>query len=172
VADRILVAYATKSGSTAEVADAIAGVLREMGWAVDVADVAQVQDLTPYGAVVLGAATRMGRLLPAAIRFAERNRTALADKTTAYFALGATMKEDTPENRRLAAATLQPLVQIKEPVSLGLFAGKVDPARLEIPWRWMVKSAKEGPMAAGDFRRWDEIRAWARSLASLLPSIR
>lgn len=166
--DRVLVAYATETGSTAEVADVIAGVLREAGLAVDVSDVAHAPDLGAYSGVVIGAATHTGHLLPAAIRFAEKNRAVLAKRTTAYFTLGVTMKEDTPEHRQKAADALQPLVQIKEPVSLGLFAGKVDPTRLSIPLRWVVKLSKDGAMGAGDFRRWDEIRAWARSLAPLL----
>lgn len=60
--ERILVAYATKAGSTAEVAEVIGQVLRETGATVDVLPARAVEDLTPYRAVIIGSAVRMERI--------------------------------------------------------------------------------------------------------------
>ena len=169
--DHILITYASRSGSTAEVAADIGATLRAdlgAGYEVDVRDVAQAGELSPYSAVVIGAPIRMDRLLPAAVQFVEQNRAALADKTAADFTLCVAMKDDQPDYRDHAAGFPPPLVQVKTPVSVGLFAGNVDPKRLEFPWSWIVRVFKGGMMAPGDFRQWDVIRAWARSLAPLL----
>ncbi len=54
VEDKILVAYASRAGSTGEVAEAIGQVLCEAGAAVDVRLAKGVTDLSPYRAVVEG----------------------------------------------------------------------------------------------------------------------
>ena len=64
--DRILVTYATRAGSTAEVAAACAETLAARGYAVDVKPVKEKTQLTGYSAVVLGSAIRMGDWLPEA----------------------------------------------------------------------------------------------------------
>lgn len=52
---RVLVAYASKYGSTQEVAEAIANTLRENGLAVELEPMKKVKKLEDYGAIVLGA---------------------------------------------------------------------------------------------------------------------
>ncbi len=61
----ILVAYATKRGSTREVAESVAETLRERGFAVDLQPAATIDGLGPYDGVVLGTALYMGRPHPA-----------------------------------------------------------------------------------------------------------
>jgi len=58
--DKILIAYTSRTGSTGEVAETIAQVLRREGVPVDVRRVQEVKDLTPYQAVLIGSAIRMG----------------------------------------------------------------------------------------------------------------
>ena len=53
---KILVTYASRTGTTAGVAEAIGKTLAESGAEVDVRAVADVKDLTPYDAVVAGSA--------------------------------------------------------------------------------------------------------------------
>ena len=55
MSDSILIAYATRSGSTQEVAEKIAATLRESGLTVGMQPVKQVQTLGGYRAVVVGA---------------------------------------------------------------------------------------------------------------------
>jgi len=163
---KVLVAYASKAGSTREVAESIGKVLVECGAAVDVHPVQKVKDLAGYQAVVLGSAVRMGRILPEALRFAKKRTKELAEMPTAYFTVSLTMKEDTPENRAKAALALDPLRRIREPIRLRLFAGKLDVNTLGPVWRFMISRIKDSSMGIGDFRNWDAIRAWAEDLAT------
>jgi menaquinone-dependent protoporphyrinogen oxidase len=167
--ERMLVTYATRAGSTHEVADCIANVLRENGLEADVRHVKQVNDLNGYQGVILGSAIRMGHILPEALQFAKRFQRELRGLPVIYFVVCATMGEDTPENRRIVETYLEPLCKLHPPAATkGLFAGKVDPAKLEFPWSFFLKYVKEGPMASGDRRNWDAIRAWAASLVPIL----
>ncbi len=168
VSIKVLVAYATRCGSTAEVAEAIGEVLCEAGLAVDICPAKQVRDVSSYQAVVLGSAIRMGKPLSEATEFVRHHSHALAALPVAYFHLGTSMNRDTPENREKASAALAPLREVVAPVSEGLFGGKVDPARLELGWRLALSFVKEGDMAPGDHRNWEAIRSWATELTPLL----
>ena len=168
VGEKVLVAYASRFGSTGEVAEVIGKVLAEAGAAVDVRSVKEVKDLSPYTSVIIGSAAQTGKLLPEAVDFARKHQADLSHMQTAYFTVGVAMIEDTPDNRKEAASYLEPLCQIKEPVSLGLFAGKVDPSKYGLVMRLIFSRVKKGPMAPGDHRNWEAIRAWARELAPQL----
>jgi menaquinone-dependent protoporphyrinogen oxidase len=167
VVNKILVAYATKAGSTTEVAEYIGTVLRESGADVDVRPVKSVKDLSPYRAVILGSATRMAKMLPEVVNFAQKFHKDLDQKPAAYFTVCMTMKADTPENRATVTGYFKPLRDIHEPISLGLFAGKVDLSKLNPVFRFMFSHDKSGAITEGDWRDWDAIRAWA---IGLLPS--
>lgn len=160
----ILVMYASQCGSTGEVAQAVGEELAAAGAKVNVCRVQDVKSLSGYRAVVLGSAARMGKLLPEAQKCVEKFRQDLQSRPVAYFTTGVTMIEDTPANRAQAEGYLAPLVQIKTPVSQGLFAGKVEHSKLELIWRVALSFVKEGQMAEADHRDWEKIRAWARSL--------
>jgi menaquinone-dependent protoporphyrinogen oxidase len=77
---RVLVAYATKYGATAEIAERIGQVLRQAGLDVDVLPVDRVDDLPSYKAVVLGSAVYIGAWRGAAARFLEANEGELAGR--------------------------------------------------------------------------------------------
>jgi len=159
---RILVAQASRAGSTAEAAEAIGQVLRDRGLDVDVRSVKEVQDLAGYDALVLGSAVWVGKPLPEATQFAATRKDALADLPVAYFVLCDTLREDTAENRARARGYLDSLVAVKAPVSLGLFAGARNFGKLHPFLRWLLKNVMR--LAEGDWRDWDQIRAWAADL--------
>jgi menaquinone-dependent protoporphyrinogen oxidase len=156
----VLVAFATRHGSTREVAAAIAETLRAEGVAVELRAAGTVEDVGDYSAVVLGAPLYTGRWERDVRRLLERNRATLASLPVAVFALGPrTLAPD-----EVAASQSQldhALAGVREvtPVSIGLFGGVIDPARLRFPFN---------RMPASDARDWDAIRAWARDLAQLL----
>jgi menaquinone-dependent protoporphyrinogen oxidase len=160
---RTLIAYASKYGSTEEVAKYIAGILRDKGMEIDVKSVRKIKDISEYENIIIGSATRMDKLLKDALKFAENHTKELAIKKTAYFVVGATMKKDTAENREKVKGFLKPLGDIKEPISLGLFAGKIDYDKIGPVWRAIASKDETGLMEEGDFRDWEAIRAWALS---------
>ena len=169
--DKLLVVYASKYGSTKEIAEYIGDVIREGGVDVDVLSVNEVKDMSTYKSVIIGSATRMEKLVADAVKFSKRYKSELSDKKTAYFVVGVTMKEDTDGNREKARGYLKPLCQIKEPVSVGLFAGKIDYDKIGRFWRMLASRDKTDLMEEGDFRNWDAIREWANGLIPLFSSL-
>ncbi len=97
---RILVAYATMFGSTAEIAEAIGAALRDDHTEVDVRGVLDVDDLRPYDAVVVGSAIYNGEWLPEAVRFVRLHQTVLRNMPVAYFAVCMLVHRPTPKLRR------------------------------------------------------------------------
>jgi menaquinone-dependent protoporphyrinogen oxidase len=164
--DKILVAYASKCGSTSEVAKAIGQTLANNGTTVDVRPIDKVTDLSVYRAVVLGSAIRQGRWLPEAKKFVETHQQALSRVPTAYFTVCMTLAQDTEGNRRKVAAYLEPVHQILRPIEEGFFAGKLDYGRLGLVERLVMESMKHAPQ--GDFRNWTAIQTWAQALPARL----
>ncbi len=89
--DRILVTYASRTGSTAGVASAIGKTLSENGLQVDVLLVSDVKDLSSYRAVVAGSAIQAGAWLPEAMQFVHAHRAELANKPFAAFLVWMTL---------------------------------------------------------------------------------
>lgn len=161
MAPRVLVAYATKMGSNAQVADAIAAVLREAGLGVDVAPARSVRDLAPYDAVVLGSALYAAHWQREANRFVARSRDALRARPLWLWSSG-------PLDRVLAARDLPPaenVIAILGDVPFrahSTFGGLLDPANPDVDEQIL----RTHPV--GDFRDWDRIRAYAAEIAAAL----
>jgi menaquinone-dependent protoporphyrinogen oxidase len=153
---KILLAYGTASGSTEEVAQAMAEEMGQAGAQVDIYPIEEVKDITGYDAVVVGTAVRMFHLLPKTRRFLRRHRKGLSKVPVAYFLVCLTMGEETPENIQKATDYAKPMVNIKAPVSLGLFGGCVNHEKMTDIFGKSMKSVPEQ-----DHRDWDKIRAWA-----------
>jgi len=170
--ERILVSYASRCGSTGDVADAMGRVFMENGACVDVLRVGNVGDLTPYRAVVVGSAIHSDEWLSEASDFVSRNRDALSRLPVAYFLTCLTLTHPTEENRRKALGFLDPVRnQVPEirPVDTGLFAGVLDYDKLSFMVRLVMKvKMKDKGVAEGDYRDWPSIRSWARSVAPML----
>ena len=158
-ARKVLIAYASRAGSTAEVAEAIGQVLNSKGIAADVLPAEKVGPVSAYRAAIVGSAIRMGKWLPEAARLIEKNGSAFAAMPTALFSVCMTMQKDTPENRRTVEDYMRPILQKVRPVSTGLFGGKMDYGRLGFLDRLIVSKMKKVP--EGDYRDWKAIRNWA-----------
>ncbi len=163
--NKILVTYATKAGSTVQVAETIAQTLSATGVTVDLRPIKNLKDAAGYEAVVIGSAIRMGQWLPEAVQFVKSNQVALARIPTAYFLVSGMLKEDTPEMRKTVGAFLDPVRKILEPKSIGLFAGKMDYSKLSFLDRTIAQMIKS---TEGDWRNWEAIRGWAQSLPPIL----
>jgi menaquinone-dependent protoporphyrinogen oxidase len=161
---KILIAYGTKYGGTAEIAEKIGQVLREAGLTVDVLPADRAGDLAAYEAVVLGSAVYVGAWRKEAANFLKANADALADKMVWLFSSGPTGEGD-PEALLEDWQLPKPLLPIAEqiqPRDIAVFHGVVDGDKLSWIERQMLKMVKA---PAGDFRDWDGITAWASEIA-------
>jgi menaquinone-dependent protoporphyrinogen oxidase len=156
----ILVTFATRFGSTQEVAESIAKTLRETGLEVELQPMRAVNNLDAYDAAVLGAAIYGGHWHPDAHQFLAQHQGVLSQMPVAIFTLG-------PLNTSAGAMknSLRQLDKelVKYPwlrtVALEIFVGKYDPSKL---------SFFEKFLPASDHRNWEAIRAWAKALAAQL----
>jgi menaquinone-dependent protoporphyrinogen oxidase len=162
----VLVGYATRYGSTHEVADAVAATLRDCGLVVDLQPMREVRTLEGYSALVLGAPLYMFRWHKDARRFLSRHRKAITGLPVAIFALGPVHDpHDENEWHDSRAQLDKELAKYPwlAPLVLEVFGGKYDPENL----RWPI-NLLAGSEPATDIRDWEAIRAWASDLAAKL----
>jgi menaquinone-dependent protoporphyrinogen oxidase len=160
---KVLVAYASKYGSTREVAEVIAQTLAGCGLEVDLRPLREVRTVDEYSAVVMGAPLYMFRWHKDAHRFLARHRDALARLPAAVFALGPW--NDKPEEWQEVRSELDKELAKHpgfSPIAIKVVGGRFDPARLTLPWS-LVPALRNMPPS--DIRDWDAIRSWARELA-------
>lgn len=187
---QILIAYATKSGSTAEVAQAIGKELSQAEVQADVRPISAVHDINPYDAVIVGGPMIMG-WHKEAVQFLEKHQSALSHVPVACFLTTLSLTETQtgfdsipvykdpslakpPKNANklsfkeryaTVAAYLQPVLekapQVK-PVSAAFFAGKLDCSKLDLLSRLFAQVIIG--TQPGDYRNWDAVRAWVARL--------
>jgi menaquinone-dependent protoporphyrinogen oxidase len=167
---KVLVAYASKYGSTQEVAEAIAETLSKSEFRVDLQPMRKVRTLAGYGTVVLGAPLYFGLWHKDAINFLSRNEDALPQRPVAIFALGPN-SNDKEEMQGSRAQLNKELAKFPwlTPVVIEVFGGKY-PAKLRFPER-IIAGLPASPlhgMLAIDVRDWTAIRTWAGGLAAKL----
>ncbi len=170
MADEILVTYATRAGSTAGVAEAIARTLEEGGAAVALRPVTEVTDVTPYRAVVVGSAIQGGAWLPEALDFLRAQQAALAGRPVATFTVCMTMAMKNEQARQGVVGWAAPARTLVHPVKEGFFAGVLDLKKVpslgdRLKFRLSILA---GVWAEGDNRDWEAIRAWAAALRPAL----
>lgn len=164
---QVLVAYATKHGATAEIAEKIAQTFRQAGLGADVLPTDRVSDLTRYQAVVLGSAVYLGRWRKEATRFLKANEKALAERPVWLFSSGPTGEGDPvalTQDWHFPKA-LQPIADRIRPRDTAVFHGALNVKKLNLVEKWMIKNVK-APL--GDFRDWDAITSWATAIAGVL----
>jgi len=159
----ILITYATRAGSTAETAAQMAVSLSKSNYPVELRPVKEVTDITPYQTVILGSAARIGQPLPEAVSFVEKHQRQLQGKTFSVFLLCMTLESDTPENREIVSAYLDPVRSLIKPAHEGLFAGVINLNKLGLLDRLMATTMKT---PVGDYRDWDAINAWTHQCIS------
>lgn len=157
----MLVAYASKHGSTEEIARFIADRLRERGHAARATPVEEVSDLSDVQAVVLGSAIYVGSWMKEAVEFVDRHLSTLGSLPVWLFSVGPLGTEVQDEEEQ--PKQLGELRDELRPRDHRLFFGVLDRDKLGFGERMMVKAVKA---PEGDFRNWDEIGAWADGIAA------
>jgi menaquinone-dependent protoporphyrinogen oxidase len=156
----VLIVYASKHGSTEQVARGIGEKLRGLGFTTTIEPAREVEDLIGFRAVLLGGSIYMGRWHHDAKAFLRRHRSALEHVPFAVFALGP--GKDTPKDFEASRHQLEHALEKTpelEPRAVAVFGGVIDPERLRFPLNHMPKI---------DLRDWDEIRIWAARLPAEL----
>jgi menaquinone-dependent protoporphyrinogen oxidase len=157
---RVIVACASKHGSTEGIAEAIAERLHQLGHDADAVRVSDVADLNGVQAVVLGSAVYAGSWMKEATEFAEAYAEALSDMPLWLFSsgpLGTEVHDDEEQPRQLAELT-----ETLRPKAHQMFFGALDLDKLGFGERMMVKAFKA---PEGDFRDWSAIGGWADEIA-------
>jgi menaquinone-dependent protoporphyrinogen oxidase len=164
----ILVAYASKRGSTAEIAETIAATLRREGLGVCLEKAEDVQTLDPYDTVVLGSAVYMKRWGGDARHFLKKHRKALKQMPFWVFSSGPVgdPTKDNPEWN-------EPPKIVEKVEELGgrdhVVFGGCGPVE---PGNFIEKAMVEGtPRELRDRRDWAEIRDWAHTIADALVAV-
>jgi menaquinone-dependent protoporphyrinogen oxidase len=158
----ILVTVASKHGSTAEIATAIAGTLREEGHHVEVHAPLAVRDVTRYDAVILGSGVYAGRWIGSAKEFAETHTEALRARPVWLLSSGPLGETPKPADDPADATKM---VALLNPREHRVFAGALAKHEMGFAERTIISMVKA---PYGDFRDWDEIRSWARQIAQEL----
>lgn len=167
----VLVTYASVTGSTKGVSEAIGKTLTDLGANVDVISMKDVKDISKYKAVIAGSAIQAGKWLPEAMDFIQTHKKDLNQKPFAAFLVCMTlaMKKGN-QYRDTISGWLSPVRDIVTPVSEGLFSGVLDIKKIpsfadRIKFRISVLA---GVWKEGDNRNWEEIRTWSANLKSCL----
>jgi menaquinone-dependent protoporphyrinogen oxidase len=161
----VLVAYASKRGSTAEIAETVAATLRREGLSVCLERADEVRSLEPYDAVVLGSAVYMKRWRGDARDFLKKHRKAL--RQMPFWAFSSGPVGDPAEDNPDWAEPPKLAEKVEELRGRGhvVFGGCL-PAK---PQGLIERAMVEGvPGEYRDRRDWGEIRAWAKQVASSL----
>jgi menaquinone-dependent protoporphyrinogen oxidase len=160
---KVLVACASKMGSTAEIADAVADRLRGAGFDVDRRPAERVRSVDGYHAVVLGSAVYLGRWRQEALTFLRRFDVELSGLPTWLFQSGPL--DDSAERRDIE---LPARVRFHaERIGLhghATFGGRIDP---EHPGGFMAKRLADSGLGK-DFRDFGHVKAWADGIATEL----
>ena len=159
---KVLISAASKHGSTEGIARAIAEVLAAAGFHVDVREPDEVTTTAPYDGVVIGSAVYAGRWLDPARKLIDREAATLAYKPVWLFSSGPVGDPAKPEEEPVEITRLRVTAHA---VDHHVFAGKLDRSHLGFAEKAMVAVVHA---AEGDFRPWDDVTAWASSIAQTL----
>ncbi len=167
----VLVAYASRHGSTGQIAERIAARLVEHGVEAEARSLDGSIDPGRYGAVVLGSAVYFGRWMIEAIEFVHDQADSLAGRPVWLFSSGPLGAERTDDQGRDLREVSRPedageLDELLHPLEHRVFFGSLDRGGLGVG-EWVVSAIPAGGdvLAEGDFRDWAEVDAWAGSIA-------
>ncbi|MCC7010460.1 MAG: flavodoxin domain-containing protein [Acidobacteria bacterium] len=164
---RVLVGYASRFGSTKEIAAHIAERLRRAGVDADARDVLEIGDVAPYGAVVFGSGVYDGSWTPNATAWLRGHAAELTARPVWLFSVGS-FGDRHPVIGHLIVREPKDIGEIEQlvhPREYRVFAGVLDLQHWPA-WGRLVFKALGG--RDGDNRHWPDIDAWADAIAQAL----
>lgn len=162
---QVLVTYSSRQGASAEVAAAVAETLQVVGHSTIHCAMSDVKQIDSYESLVVGAPIYSACWLPEATTWVKQHQRVLQARKVACFVLAIRLRDSSDELRAAVLDAIETERVIMRPLSIGLFAGRIDYAALD-PITRLAAQSKGLP--EGDFRDWAAIRTWAESLAGLL----
>ena len=158
----ILIAYASRLGSTAEVAQAIADEIGAVAlWIGD------IDSLAGYDAVIIGSAIRYDKWLPEATGFVDTHHSTLQTMPVAAFLTCLTLSHKSPKALQQAtryAESIATTLPHTRAADIGQFAGVLDYSKMPRRARLLVRLIFAFlRVPEGDYRDWQAIRTWART---------
>ena len=172
-----MVAYGTRYGSTAEIAERMGEIFAAMGLTIEIRDIKREgppKDLDGYELVVVGSGILAGRWTKEPLQFLEKNKETLADKKVALFVVSAYAADPEKHDRVYEDYLVSVVEDLKpiSPVSLGFFGGVIDFSKYNFAVRILMKrmvSSNAGDREVSeymDLRDWEKIESWTNSLAA------
>ncbi|WP_328437180.1 flavodoxin domain-containing protein [Streptomyces sp. NBC_00444] len=160
----VLVVYGTTNGSTAQIAEAIADVLRKDGLTVEAQPARSAANVASYDAVVVGGGLYAGRWQKDARRFIRHHRRPLTERPLWLFSSG-------PLDASASERDITPVPGVKKAMAA------LD-AKEHITFGGCLEEGAEGWVArmilskgkGGDFRDFTAIEAWAARIGAELTS--
>ena len=164
MATKVLVAYASKYGATAEIAEKIGEVLKQEGLQADVLPVKSIKNLGEYKAAVIGSAVYIANWYKGASNFLKKHQKALAGMPVWIFSTGPASKGDPVELLKgwKYPNGIKPIIESIKPRDTAVFHGNINVAKMNFLEKWMIKQVKS---EYGDFRDWEAITKWAKGIA-------
>jgi menaquinone-dependent protoporphyrinogen oxidase len=162
---KLLIAYASKCGSTTEIAKSMGKVLLEKVYEVDILLVNQVKTMDGYDGILAGSAVRVGSWLPEAVEFIKNNQTSLQKIPTAIFTVHGLNWENTSASEALRMNYTSGVKQLISPIDEVFFAGKIDYSTMTFLEKMLCKAVKA---AEEDRRDWGVINTWAAEIPGKL----
>jgi len=177
---KVLVAYASKTGSTKGIAEFIGERLRERCVPADVCEVSAVQRPEDYDAFIVGSAVYMFHWVKEAKQFVLKNRVILEGRPVWLFSSGPVgLQKTNSKGQDLTDVSVSGPKEIDElreaakPRDHRVFFGALDGDKLGgamgLTYRFMRRSkAIRDSMPDGDYRDWKEIEAWTNGISDTL----
>jgi menaquinone-dependent protoporphyrinogen oxidase len=174
---KVLVAYASKTGSTKGIAEFIGEKLRERGMQVSVLEAKRVGNPEEYEAFVIGSALYMFHWMKEARQFVSRHQKILSSRPVWLFSSGpvGTEKKDAKGRNLIEVSGPKEIDELEKATNARnhrVFFGSLDPAKQGFIYRIVRKSeTARKAMPEGDFRDWKEIESWSNTIAGELESL-
>jgi len=168
---KILVTYATKYGSTKEVAEAIARTLTDKSFHVDLTECKEVKSLAGYQAVVIGAPLYAGTVISDGVKFLNKFQSDLEQIPSALFILGPLSdSQQEIHGVQVQLDANRKKFPFYKPAAEKIFVGALDLKKLRFPDSLikLYRPAKNNPMKSSDNRDWKAVENWAASLVEAL----